>query len=147
MALSPKKQEAWLLKKQGLKQYEIAQRLGVSPATISLWLKSIRNGEDKKLGRPRKLDDNTLALIDKYLAQPPKVWGISIGYLGDHRWTNAHIALLIKREFGVTYSRRQIRRLLPKFGPNGRRLRRSLWRRRLRKFYIIRYKNKHNKDE
>lgn len=105
------------LSRAGWKQREIAEALDVTEVTVGRWLKRIRaQGIDglrscPKSGRPSKLTPN-----EKYLL-PDCLWhgAEAYGFRGEC-WTCARVAGMLMQEFGISYSRSQVSRLLKDLG-------------------------------
>jgi transposase len=108
---------AWALHQQGWKQKDIAQALGVTPGAVSQWMtrgdaggiEALRNR--KSPGAPRRLSSAHRNQLPTLLARGAEAFG----FRGDI-WTRARIAAIIKREFGVSYHRDHIGRLLREVG-------------------------------
>lgn len=105
--------QAWRLSKQGWKGRDIAVAFDVSEAAVSQWLSAARRGGKVALrSRPRpgarpKLRPEQLRLIADFLGHGSEAYGFR-GEL----WTTARIAKVIEEEFGVSYDRSQVSRLL-----------------------------------
>ncbi len=108
---------AWELHQQGWAQSRIAEGLGVTQGAVSQWLKRARDGGVEALrartspGAPTRLAPDQLAKRPALLARGTPAFG----FLGDV-WTRARVAEVIKREFGVTYHRDHIGRVLKAVG-------------------------------
>lgn len=108
---------AWALHQQGWKQNAIAQALGVTPGAVSQWIARGKDGgraalrNRKSPGAPRRLTTEQRTLLPSLLARGAQAFG----FRGDI-WTRARIAALIKREFGISYHRDHIGRLLSEIG-------------------------------
>ena len=108
---------AWELKQKGWKQKDIAEALGVTPGAVSQWLKRGREAGTEALhsrrgGGPKpRLSDKQLADLCQQLAQGAE----HFGFRGDV-WTQARVAALIKRFFGVTYHPAHVGRVLKQMG-------------------------------
>lgn len=108
---------AWELHQQGWTQSKIAEALGVTQGAVSQWLKRARDGGVAALrtrtspGAPTRLAPDHLAALPALLARGAPAFG----FIGDV-WTRARVADVIKREFGVTYHRDHIGRLLKAIG-------------------------------
>jgi transposase len=106
-----------LLKAGKLSQTAIADKLGVSRATVSEWNKQLQVGGRRRLrrrkpmGRPSRL---TLAQ-QKELRRLLKRGALAAGYETD-RWTLQRIQALIRKQFRVTYHPNYLSRLLQKLG-------------------------------
>lgn len=109
---------------RGVPQAEVARRLGVSRQTTSTW--EAKRQEDpqawrrRSLGRPSRLEPAQRAKLSKML-----VAGAVANGFPTELWTLARVALLIKKEFGFSYSTVQVWRMLRQLGfssqrPSGR---------------------------
>jgi transposase len=108
---------ALTLAQQGWKQKDIAAALGVSPASVSGWIKKARLlgleslRRRKAAGAPRRLTDEQRGQIPALLERGAG----SFGFRGEF-WTGARVAEVIRRCFGVAYSARHAARLLIESG-------------------------------
>lgn len=108
---------AWELHTQGWTNTQIASALGVSEGAVSQWMKRGRQGGVEALrNQPRpgarpKLSPEQRQQLPVLLKRGAQAFG----FIGDV-WTQARVATLIKREFGVTYHRDHIGRLLRSLG-------------------------------
>lgn len=108
---------AWELKEQGWKQNKIAEALGVTEGAVSQWIKKAKaHGVEalyslKRSGRKPRLSDEQLAKLPELLATGAAAYG----FRGEV-WTRPRVAEVIKREFGVTYTRQHVGNLLRKIG-------------------------------
>lgn len=108
---------AWELKEKGWKQEAIAEALGVTKGAVSQWISKARQGGVEALygrqgGGPKP------RLTQKQLAQLPDLLArgaVSHGFRGDV-WTCKRVGVVVKREFGVSYSAVHIGRILAKIG-------------------------------
>src|SRR5262245_56989929 len=108
---------AWALHQQGWKQRAIAQALGVTQGAVSQWIargkaggiEAVRNR--KAPGAPRRLTGQQREQLPGLLERGAQAFGFR-GAI----WTRARIAAVIKREFGVSYHRDHIGRLLSEVG-------------------------------
>lgn len=95
----------------------IAAALGVSAGAVSQWLKRAREDGVEALrarpvpGAPKRLREAERAQLPALLAQGAEAFG----FRGDV-WTCRRVARVIKREFGVSYSARQVGRILAALG-------------------------------
>src|SRR5215212_3630340 len=108
---------AWDLHQQGWPQKQIAVALGVTQGAISQWIARGRAGGSDAL-RNRSRKGATPKLTKQQRAQLPAVLkrgAEAYGFVGDV-WTQARIAIVIKREFGVSYHVDHIGRLLHAIG-------------------------------
>lgn len=101
------------LAKQGWKQKEIATALDVSKGAVSQWIKvSKQEGKSGLLarahtGRPPELADEEKRLIPDYLSHGAE----SYGFQGEV-WTCRRVRKMIEIEFGVSYHKSHVARLL-----------------------------------
>jgi transposase len=108
---------AWELHQQGWSQRRIAAALGVTPGAVSQWIARGTDGGAEALrtrtspGAPPRLSAEQRAQLPHLLAKGAEAYG----FLGDV-WTQARVAALIKAEFGVTYHRDHMNRLLRAIG-------------------------------
>ena len=108
---------AWLLIQAGWNQRQIAVVLGVREGTVSRWLARARRDGPRALlahpvpGRPPKLEPEQTRLIPDFLGHGAEAYG----FRGEV-WTCARVAQVIEEEFGVSYHKSQVSRLLKKLG-------------------------------
>jgi transposase len=112
-----RRMQAWRLKQLGWKQRDIAVALGASEGAVSQWLAAARAGGPDALlshaapGHPAKLTAAQRQLLPDFLWHGPE----SYGFRGEV-WTCARFASVIEEEFGVSYSKSQVSRLLKELG-------------------------------
>jgi transposase len=105
------------LKHQGWKPRDIAAALGVSKGAVSQWLTAARLGGREALftrpgrGIKPKLTSEQIRLIPDLLWHGAEAYG----FRGEV-WTCDRVAGVIHEEFGVSYSRSQVSRLLKRLG-------------------------------
>jgi transposase len=105
------------LKHQGWKPRDIAAALGVSKGAVSQWLTAARlGGREALLTRPgrgikSKLASEQIRLIPDFLWHGAEAYG----FRGEV-WTCDRVAGVIHEEFGVSYSKSQVSRLLKRLG-------------------------------
>jgi transposase len=98
-----------------LSQSEIATKLGVSRATVSVWNKQLQNGGLRRLrrrlarGRPARLTPAQRQDLLRGL----KRGALAFGFETD-RWTLPRIQKIIVQRFGVTYHENYLSRFLQK---------------------------------
>lgn len=101
------------LKRKSWKQREIATALNVSEGAISRWLKSVKDKGKKGLcahphtGRPPELTHAEKRLLPGFLGHGAEAYGFRGAV-----WTCARVRKVIQMEFGVTYHRSHVARLL-----------------------------------
>lgn len=101
------------LKEQGWSHQEIAEALHVSKAAVSQWVSALREHGREALrarphtGAPRRLAVEELTRLPDCLSHGAEAYGFR-GQL----WTCARVAAVIKEEFGVTYHKAHVSRLL-----------------------------------
>lgn len=109
---------AWELKREGWKQQEIADALGVSKGAVSQWMKRGREGGIEGLrrriapGAPPRLNEEQRERLAKLLAYDDVE---AYGFRG-RVWTCARVAELIRRQFGIRYHPAHVSRLLKSLG-------------------------------
>jgi len=92
---------------------EVAEAVGVSEAAVSQWASMERKEGSAawlrhvRPGRPPKLTPEQLAMIPSFLLHGAEAYG----FYGDV-WTRARVGAVIERELNVTYSQRQVGRIL-----------------------------------
>lgn len=104
---------AWDLVQSGWRQRDIALALGVTEGAVSRWISKAHNEGPVALlsrahcGHPAKLEPEQLRLIPDLLGHGAE----SYGFRGDV-WTCARVAKVIEEEFGVSYHKGHVSRLL-----------------------------------
>jgi transposase len=104
---------AYELKQQGWKQSQIADALGVSEGAVSQWMKRAREEGVEGLrhkpppGATPRLSEDERAKLPELLAQGAQAHG----FRGEV-WTCERVAIVIRREFGVSYHPAHVSRLL-----------------------------------
>ena len=112
-----RRRRAWELKQKGWPQKDIAHALGVSDGAVSQWLKRGRDGGEAALaahpptGHPPRISQEQLARLPQFLAQGAELYG----FRGDI-WTASRVAYVIAREYGITYHRDHVGKLLRRLG-------------------------------
>jgi transposase len=106
------------LKQLGWKQRAIAAALGVTEGAVSQWLAAARRGGQDALrsrtacrGATPKLTSVQRRLIPDFLWHGPEAYGFRGGV-----WTCDRVAAVLQEEFGVSYSKSQVSRLLKRLG-------------------------------
>lgn len=106
-----------LLQKGDMTQVEISRYLGVSEAAVSQWKQKLEQAGPTALqprtasGRPPKLD----AAARQALIEKLEAGALAAGFPTE-QWTQARVKQVIEREFGVSYHRDYISRLLDDLG-------------------------------
>jgi len=109
---------------RGVPQAEVARTLGVSRQTASTWeakrLEDRQSWRRRVLGRPSRLEAVQRTALAKMI-----VAGAMANGFPTELWTLARVAMLIKKEFGLSYSTVHVWRLLRQMGfssqrPTGR---------------------------
>jgi transposase len=106
-----------LLRRKGLNQRGIAEKLGVSEAAVSQWhevlsKEGMQGAKARQAsGRPAKLSEADQAQLLNILSRGAK----QAGFISE-RWTQARVLKVIKKSFGVHYHYRSIGRLLKGLG-------------------------------
>src|SRR3954466_182809 len=101
------------LKERGWSLRDIAEALGVAEDTAGRWIARARVGGREALlarpgpGRSPRLTPRQQRLIPEFLWHGPEAYG----FRGE-AWTCARIAKVIEEEFGVTYHKGHVARLL-----------------------------------
>ena len=106
------------LKRQGWKQRDIATALDASEAAVSQWLAAARRGgadalisRTSRRGTTPKLAPEQVRLIPDFLWHGAEAYG----FRGDV-WTCGRVVDVLAEEFGVSYSKSQVSRLLKRLG-------------------------------
>ena len=112
-ALEERRCRALALLNQKLSLNEIARRIGCNPSSVMRWRDAWRRrGADalkvgSSPGRPPKLTPAQRRRLVRSMSKGPLAHGYNTNV-----WTTARIAELIRREFGVTYHRDHVGRLM-----------------------------------
>src|SRR5215216_1555203 len=105
------------LKERGWKQTQIADALGVSEGAVSQWMKRAREEGVEALrhkpppGAPSRLSEDQRAKLPELLAQGAQAHGFK-----GEVWTCERVAVLIRREFGVSYHPAHVSRVVRALG-------------------------------
>jgi transposase len=108
---------AWQLSQRGWGVRPIADALGASPSSVSVWLASARaHGPEvlcarPRIGAPARLTEAQLALLPDFLWHGPEAYG----FRGD-LWTCDRVKNVLLEEFGVAYHKGHVSRLLKGLG-------------------------------
>jgi transposase len=101
------------LAEQGWRQRRIAEALGVSEAAVSQWMTSVQEQGSQALqarprpGAPAWLTEAQVKMIPEFLWHGAEAYGFRGDFL-----TCARIAKIIEEEFGVSYSKAHVSRLM-----------------------------------
>ena len=112
-----RRRRAWELKQLGWKQRDIAEALGVTEGAVSQWLKKARAqgakglAARKRSGRPPQLTPQQKRQIPQLLARGAEAHGFR-----GNLWTRTRVAVVLRREFGVTHSPQHVGTLLQHCG-------------------------------
>jgi transposase len=112
-----RRMRALQLKQDGCKQRGIAAALDVSAGAVSRWLSAARRGGAAAIcSRPRRGAIPMLTPAQRDLI-PDFLWHgtEAYGFRGEV-WTCARVAQVIEEEFGVSYSKSQVSRILKGLG-------------------------------
>jgi len=105
------------LKERGWKQTEIADALGVSEGAVSQWMKRAREEGVEGLrhkpppGATPRLSDQERAQLPELLAQGAQAHG----FRGEV-WTCERVAIVIRKELGVSYHPAHVSRVVRALG-------------------------------
>jgi transposase len=108
-----RRRRAWELFQQGWSQKEIAEALGVTEGAVSQWMKVAREQGEEGLGGkiapgpPARLTTEQLEQLPRLLAQGAETHGFA-----GEVWTTERVAMLINKQFGVSYHPAHVSRLL-----------------------------------
>jgi transposase len=108
-----RRKRAQELKQHGWKQCEIAAALGVSAAAVSQWVAETRvRGSEAWRAKPRPTGPIKLTLDQRHLVPELLCHGAeAYGFRGEF-WPCARVATMIWAEFGVSYHKAHVSRLL-----------------------------------
>jgi transposase len=105
------------LKQEGWKQTDIAEALGVTDGAVSQWMSRAREGGKEALrrstdaGREKRLSDEDRQKLPALLKKGPEHYG----FRGEV-WTRERVGKVIEQEFGVSYHKTQVGRILDQIG-------------------------------
>src|SRR5215218_5850371 len=108
---------AFELKERGWKQTQIAEALGVTEGAVSQWMKRAREEGAEALRHkpppeaPSRLSDEQRARLPELLAQGAQAHG----FRGEV-WTCERVAIVIRKEFGVSYHPAHVSRVVRALG-------------------------------
>jgi transposase len=108
---------AWELFQSGWKQADIARALGVTSGAVSQWVKRAREGGTPALqkgavgGSQPRLTPEQHQQLERLLRQGAEAFGFR-----GNVWTQARVAAVIEREFGIKYHPFHMYRVLRRIG-------------------------------
>jgi len=108
---------AWQLFEAGWKQADIARALGVTGGAVSQWIKTAKQSgaqalkQRKAKGPIPRLSAKQYQQLDALLRQGAEAFGFR-----GNVWTQARVAQVIEKEFGVSYHPFHIYRVLRRLG-------------------------------
>jgi transposase len=120
--LEARRRTALQLFDTGLSLNEVGRIIGCAPSSVMRWRDARRQGGARALkvrfspGRPPKLNERQRERLETILRRGPRRHGFTTG-----AWTTARVAETIRREFGVTYHRDHVGRVLHRLGWSHRR--------------------------
>jgi transposase len=108
---------AILMVAQGISCRNVAQLLGDSPRTVAYWVKRFEAeglsglADADRSGRPRRLDEQQIQLIELALRSHPSQYG-----LAGNLWDGKLLSHFIAQQFSVDLGVRQCQRLFRRLG-------------------------------
>jgi transposase len=105
---------AFELKQEGWSQQRIAEALGVSKGAVSQWMKRARDGGGVEALKRRPAPGARSRLSEERRMKLPELLergAEAHGFRGEV-WTCERVAIVIRREFGVSYHPAHVSRLL-----------------------------------
>jgi len=106
---------AWELKREGWPQQRIAEALGVSKGAVSQWMKRAHQGGVQALkrqpapGASPRLSEEQRTKLPELLERGAEAHGFR-----GNVWTCKRVAIVILKEFGISYHPAHVSRLLKK---------------------------------
>lgn len=115
--IADRRRRALALLDEGHSLTTVARKIGCAPSSVMRW-RNLRNEKGDEVfnvrlppGRPSRLNAKQLKKLERILLKGP----LACGYKTD-LWTTQRIADVIKSEFGVSYHRDNIGRMMKKLG-------------------------------
>jgi transposase len=108
-----RRRRAWELSKLGWSQKKIAEALGVTQGAVSQWMKMGRERGEEGLGGTiaagpqARLSKEQVEQLPRWLEQGAEAHGFQ-----GEVWTTQRVAVLIQKQFGVSYHPAHVSRLL-----------------------------------
>lgn len=112
-ALEQRRERALALMKSGISLKEVARRVRVSFSSVCRWRQAVQDGGPSALkakpasGRPRKMPEEDCQRLLDLLMKGAADYGFP-----NDLWTLKRIAMVIRKEFGVTYHPNHLWRIL-----------------------------------
>ena len=105
---------AWELKQQGWSQQRIAEALGVSKGAVSQWMKRAQQGGGPQALKRQPAPGASPRLSEEQRAKVPELLerGAEAHGFRAEAWTCERLAIVIRKEFGVSYHPAHVSRLL-----------------------------------
>ena len=105
---------AFELKQQGWSQQRIAEALGVSKGALSQWMKRARDGGGVEALKRQPAPGASPRLSEEQRTKLPELLerGAEAHGFREEAWTCERVAIVIRREFGVSYHPAHVSRLL-----------------------------------
>ena len=108
---------AVLMVAQGMSCRKVAQLLGDAPRSVAYWVSSFESvglsglADADRPGRPSRLDEQQIKLIEKALRATPSQYGLT-----SNLWDGKLLSRFIEQQFGVDLGVRQCQRLFRQLG-------------------------------
>jgi len=109
---------AFELKEEGWSQQRIAEALGVSKGAVSQWMKRARDGGGVEALKRRPAPGARPRLSEEQRMKLPEllVRGVEAHGFRGEVWTCERVAIVIRREFGVSYHPAHVSRVVRALG-------------------------------
>jgi len=108
---------AILMVAQGMSCRKVAELLGDAPRTVAYWVSRFESeglsglADTDRPGRPSRLDEQQIKLIEKALRSHPSQYGLT-----GNLWDGKLLSRFIEQQFGVVFCVRQCQRLFRQLG-------------------------------